>query len=151
MDRIAEFCFKMLMWMQGSIYSQPRHKEEVGWLNLRSAVFTPGKAPVLILQETLSGPQHQSGHGVKKYLYPSATRDRTLAVQHVARALSLELPMPIIIILFVPQKKIVLFFFKSWGILGRPTGNFYRISIIPKGEPKYEDINGFSAGVPIGL
>ena len=35
------------MWMQGSTYLQPRHKEEeVGWLALRSAVFTPGKAPV---------------------------------------------------------------------------------------------------------
>ena len=33
------------MWMQGSTYSQPRHLEEVGWLVLRSASFTPGKFP----------------------------------------------------------------------------------------------------------
>ena len=39
------------MWMQGSTYSQPRHQKEVEWLVLRSAAFTPGKPPVLILQE----------------------------------------------------------------------------------------------------
>ena len=30
------------MWIQGSTYSQPRHKEEVGWLVLHSATFIPG-------------------------------------------------------------------------------------------------------------
>ena len=33
------------MWKQGSTYTQPRHKEEVGWLVLRSADFNPGESP----------------------------------------------------------------------------------------------------------
>ena len=37
--------------VQGSTYSQPRHQEDVGWLHLRSAVFTNGKAPVFILEQ----------------------------------------------------------------------------------------------------
>ena len=37
--------------MQGSTYPQPRHQDEVGWLVLRSAAFTPEKSQVLILEE----------------------------------------------------------------------------------------------------
>ena len=33
------------MWMQRSTYTQPRHKEEVGWLVLRSAFLLSGKSP----------------------------------------------------------------------------------------------------------
>ena len=70
------------MWMQGSTYSQPRHYEEVGWLVLRSAAFTPGEIHRYSFYRRLSGPQDQSGHeGVKKNLHPSDTRDRTRAVQ----------------------------------------------------------------------
>ena len=68
--------------MQGSTYSQPRHWDEVGWLVLRSAAFTPGEIPRYSFYRRLSGPQGQSGHeGVKKNLHPSDTRDRTRAVQ----------------------------------------------------------------------
>ena len=60
------------MWMQGSTYSQPRHKEEVGWLVLCSAAFTPEESPRYSFYRRLSGPQDQSGHeGVKKNLHPS--------------------------------------------------------------------------------
>ena len=59
------------MWMQGSTYSQPRHWEEVGWLVLHSAAFTPGEIPRYSFYRRLSGPQGQSGHeGVKKNLHP---------------------------------------------------------------------------------
>ena len=76
------------MWMQGSTYSQPRHSDEVGWLVLRSAAFTPGEIPRYSFYRRLSGPQAQSGHeGVKKNLHPSDTRDRTRAVQLVAKRL----------------------------------------------------------------
>ena len=38
--------------MQGSTHTQPWHQEEVGWLVLCSAAFTPrGKTPVLISYE----------------------------------------------------------------------------------------------------
>ena len=64
------------MWMQGSTYSQPRHYEEVGCLFLRS------------FDRRLSGPQDQSGcEGVKEYLHPSDTWDRTRAVQPVVKRL----------------------------------------------------------------
>ena len=56
------------MWMQGSIYSQPQHQEEVGWLVLCSAAFTPGEIPRYSFLRRLSGPQDQSAHkGVKKF------------------------------------------------------------------------------------
>ena len=47
-----------------------------------------GKVPVLIYRR-LSEPQDQSGHeGVKKNPHPSDTRDRTRAVQPIARHLT---------------------------------------------------------------
>ena len=43
--------------------------EEVGWLVLRSAAFTPGESPRYSFGRRLSGPQDQSGHeGAKKNL-----------------------------------------------------------------------------------
>ena len=47
------------MWMQGSTYAQPRHWDEVGWLVLRSAAFTPGEIPRYPFYRRLSGPQGQ--------------------------------------------------------------------------------------------
>ena len=44
------------MWMQGSTYSQPRHLDEVGWLVLRSAAFTPREIPRYSFYRRLSGP-----------------------------------------------------------------------------------------------
>ena len=77
------------MWMQGSTYSQPRHYVQVGWLVLRSAAFTPGEIPQYSFYRRLSEPQGQSGHeGVKKNLHSSYTRDRTRAVQPVAKRLA---------------------------------------------------------------
>ena len=74
------------MWMQGSTYSQSRHQEEVGWLVLCSATFTPREIPRYLFYRRLSGPQGQSGHeGVKKNLQPSNTRDRTQAIQPIAK------------------------------------------------------------------
>ena len=56
--------------MQGSTYTQPRHKDEVGWLVLRSAAFTPGEITRYSFYRRLSGPQGQSGHeGMKKNLH----------------------------------------------------------------------------------
>ena len=82
------------MWMQGSTYSQ--HYEEVGWLVLRSAAFTPGEIPRYSFYRRLSGPQGQSGHeGVKKNLRPSDTRDRTRADQPVAKRLAACATWPI--------------------------------------------------------
>ena len=77
------------MWMQVSTYSQPRHKDEVGWLVLCSAAFTPEEIPRYSFYRRLSGPQGQSGHeGVKNNLHPSDTRDRTRAVQPVVKRLA---------------------------------------------------------------
>ena len=60
--------------------------DEVGWLVLRSAAFTPGEIPGT---HFIGGPQDQSGHeGVKKNLHPSDSRDRTRAVQPVAQRLA---------------------------------------------------------------
>ena len=39
------------------LYSEARHQEDVGWLVLRSSVFTPWKAQVLILEEAESIPE----------------------------------------------------------------------------------------------
>ena len=50
------------MWMQGSTYSQPRQKDEEGWLVLRSTAFTPGEIYRYSFYRRLSGPQDQSGH-----------------------------------------------------------------------------------------
>ena len=62
---------------------------EIGWLVLCSAAFTPGEIPRYSFYRMLSGPQDQSGHeGVKKNLHPSDTRDRTRAVQPVAKRLA---------------------------------------------------------------
>ena len=70
------------MWLQGSTYAQPRHLEEVGWLVLRSAAFSPGENPRCSLYRRLSELQDQSGHeAVKKNLYPSDSRVRTRVVQ----------------------------------------------------------------------
>ena len=52
--------------MQGSTYSQPRHQDEVGWLVLRSAAFTPREIPRYSLYRRLSEPQGQSGHEGEK-------------------------------------------------------------------------------------
>ena len=77
------------MWMQRSTYSQPRHQEEVGWLVLRSAAFTPEESPRYSFYRRLSGPEDQSGHeGAKKSLHPSDTRDQTRTVQPVAQRLA---------------------------------------------------------------
>ena len=56
----------------------PWHYEEVGWLVLRSAAFTPrGKSPISFYRG-LSRPQDLSGHeGVKKNLHRSDTWDQT--------------------------------------------------------------------------
>ena len=59
------------MWMQGSTYSQSWHQDEVGWLVLRSAAFTPGEIPRYSVYRRLSGPQEQSVYkGVKKISTP---------------------------------------------------------------------------------
>ena len=50
------------MWMQGSTYTQPWQKEEVGGLVLRSAAFTPRENPLYSFYRRLSGPQDLSGH-----------------------------------------------------------------------------------------
>ena len=50
------------MWMQGSTYTQPWHQEEVEWLVLRSAIFTPSESPQFSFYSRLSEPQDQSGH-----------------------------------------------------------------------------------------
>ena len=64
--------------MQGSTYTQPRYEEEVGWLVLRSAAFTPGESHRYSFYRRWSGPQNKSGHeGVKNNLQLSDTRDRT--------------------------------------------------------------------------
>ena len=61
----------------------------LGWLVLRSAGLTPGEIPRYSFYRGLSGPHDQSGHeGVKKNLHPSDTRDRTRAVQPVAKRLA---------------------------------------------------------------
>ena len=39
------------MWIQESTYSQPQHKEEIGWLALSSAAFIIGKTKVFTLKK----------------------------------------------------------------------------------------------------
>ena len=58
------------MWMQGSKYTQPQHKEEVGWLVLRYAAFTPEEVPRYSFYRKLSGPQDQPGHEATKKKSP---------------------------------------------------------------------------------
>ena len=70
--------------------------EEVGWLVLLSAVFTPGESPRYSFYRRLSEPHDQSGHErAKKNLHPSDTRDRTRAVQPVAQRLAAWATWPI--------------------------------------------------------
>ena len=82
------------MWMQGSTYSQSRHQDEVGWLVLRSATFTPGDIPQYPFYRSLSGPQSQSENGVKKNLHPPDTWNRTRPSKPLANTLPLEPPGP---------------------------------------------------------
>ena len=67
----------------------PWHYEEVGWLVLRSAAFTPRGHLRYSFYKRLSGPQDRFGlWGMKKNLYPSDTRDRTWAIQPVVKRLA---------------------------------------------------------------
>ena len=57
--------------MLGPPYSQSWHWEEIWWLVLRSATFTPKESPRYSFSRRLSGPQEQSGHErAKKNLHP---------------------------------------------------------------------------------
>ena len=57
-----------------------------------------GESPRYSFCMRLSGPQDQSGHEeVKKNLHPSDTRDRTRAVQSVAKPFELPGPLAILI------------------------------------------------------
>ena len=117
------------MWMQGSTYSQPRHYEEVGWLVLRSATLTPGEIPRYSFYRRLSEPQDQSGHeGVKKNLHPSDTRDRTRAVQPVAKRLAACATWSI------PSQRFQFLFPAFSGSIGSGTGS----EILKKIEIKVE-------------
>ena len=85
-------------WMQGSTYSQPQHYEEVGWLILCSATFTPEESPRYPFYRRLSGPQDPSGHkGAKKNLHSSDTRDWTRAIQPVAQCLAAWATWPLLL------------------------------------------------------
>ena len=62
--------------------------EELWWVAILSAVFTPGKHRYSYYRN-LSGCQDQSKHeGVKKNLHSSDTRDQIRAVQPVAKGLT---------------------------------------------------------------
>ena len=88
--------------MQETPYTRPWHYEEVGWLFLRSAAFTPGVSPWYSLYRRMSGPQNQSGQeGVKKNLHLSDTRDRTRTVQPIVKRLAASAIIIIIIIIII--------------------------------------------------
>ena len=68
--------------------TQPRHWEEIGWLVLRSATSTLRKIiPILIIYRKLDGSDQSEHEGLKKNLHTSDSRDRTRAVQVVAKHL----------------------------------------------------------------
>ena len=84
------------MWMQGSTYSQPRQQDEVGWLVLRSAAFTPGEVPRYSFYRRLSGHQGQSGHeGMKKISTPPTPGIEPGPSSPQPSALPLEPPGPL--------------------------------------------------------
>ena len=61
-------------------------RNEVGWLVLRSTVFTPGGSPHYSVCRRLSGLKDKSGHeGVKKNSTPFDTRAQTWVVQLIAK------------------------------------------------------------------
>ena len=83
------------MWMQGSTYSQPWHQDEVGWLVLRSAAFTPGESPRYSFYRRLSGPQDQSGYkSMKKISTPLTPGIKLGPSSPQPSALPLEQPGP---------------------------------------------------------
>ena len=63
---------------KGQRIHSPGTRMRLGWLVIFSAAF----APVLPFCRRMNAPHDQSGHeGMKKNLYLSDTRDRTLAIQ----------------------------------------------------------------------
>ena len=84
---------KWEMWMQGTTYTQPQHQEEVGWLVLCSAAFTPRESPQYSFYRRLSGPQDQSGHEeVKKTSPPPIPRIEPRPSSPQSSTSLLELP-----------------------------------------------------------
>ena len=64
-------------------------KDEIGWLVLRLATFTPREIPQYSFYRRLSGPQDQSRHeGIRKKFHPSGTWNCTWAVQPIAKRLA---------------------------------------------------------------
>ena len=77
------------MWMQGPTYSQPTALERRRVAGpMLGRLYSRGK-PQYSLYMRLNEPQDQSEHeGVKQNLHSSDTRDRTQAVQLVAKRLN---------------------------------------------------------------